>query len=187
MTDSLGLLEQFVQYTQDSLYAHFHLLLICLCYIRLLLVLERTRAKSNPGSNVGHFSSYLLMFLSSFVFILYFWFCSIFIFQYFVLMSFQHATSSLCNFLTGHAQTIISSYKLFPSSHLLILSYLLLPSGLARLAAGSLLKLTGIASIHFQDQQISRTWQRNRPLQYHLFAFSNKLFLLIKAAPSLNQ
>lgn len=80
MTDSLGLLEQFVQYTQDSLYAHFHLLLICLCYIRLLLVLERTRAKSNPGSNVGHFSSYLLMFLSSFVFILYFWFCSLFLF-----------------------------------------------------------------------------------------------------------
>lgn len=74
MTDSLDLLEQFVQYTQDNLYAHSYLLLMCLCYITLLLALECTRAKCNPCSNVRGFSSYLLQILSSSVFILYFFF-----------------------------------------------------------------------------------------------------------------
>lgn len=165
MTDSLDLLEQFVQYTQDNLYAHFHLLLICLCYTRLLLALECTRAKCNPGSNVGGFSGYLLTFLSSFVFILYFWFCSFF---YFYFLVFCSDVFPIC-----YLQPLQLPYRACSDNNQLLQIVSFKPSAYSLLSLAAfrpckasscqLIKLTGIASIHFQDQQISRTWQRNRP------------------------
>lgn len=159
MTDSLDLLEQFVQYTQDNLYAHSYLLLMCLCYITLLLALECTRAKCNPCSNVRGFSSYLLQILSSFVFILYFFFflivfCSdVFPVCYFQSLQLPYRASSDNNQVLQ-----IVSFK--PSAYSLLSLAAFRP---CKTSSCQLIKITGIASIHFQDQQISRTWQRNRP------------------------